>query len=121
MCDNVTVAWTDRSVYHRAVSYPAAMSSATVPTAADSARTARVLGPADRLLQTATDLFATQGIRSVGIDQILREAGVAKASLYSSFGSKTHSSLPISRNWISVIATGGMRRWRLSGTPSRRS
>ncbi|WP_162297260.1 TetR/AcrR family transcriptional regulator [Mycobacteroides abscessus] len=88
MCDNVTVAWTDRSVYHRAVSYPAAMSSATVPTAADSARTARVLGPADRLLQTATDLFATQGIRSVGIDQILREAGVAKASLYSSFGSK---------------------------------
>ncbi len=45
-------------------------------------------GPAERLLTTASNLFATQGIRAVGIDTILREAGVAKASLYSSYGSK---------------------------------
>jgi AcrR family transcriptional regulator len=45
-------------------------------------------GPAQRLLATASKLFASQGIRAVGIDQILREAGVAKASLYSSYGSK---------------------------------
>jgi len=45
-------------------------------------------GPARRLLDTASNLFATQGIRAVGIDAILREAGVAKASLYSSYGSK---------------------------------
>lgn len=45
-------------------------------------------GPSRRLLDTASNLFAAQGIRSVGIDQILREAGVAKASLYSSYGSK---------------------------------
>jgi AcrR family transcriptional regulator len=44
--------------------------------------------PAQRLLRTASKLFAAQGIRQVGIDQILREAGVAKASLYSSYGSK---------------------------------
>lgn len=44
--------------------------------------------PADRLLRTAAKLFASQGIRAVGIDQILREAGVAKASLYSTYGSK---------------------------------
>ena len=44
--------------------------------------------PADRLLRTAAKLFAAQGIRAVGIDQILREAGVAKASLYSTYGSK---------------------------------
>src|ERR1700742_1009820 len=44
--------------------------------------------PADRLLDTATKLFAAQGIRAVGIDLILREANVAKSSLYSSFGSK---------------------------------
>lgn len=44
--------------------------------------------PADRLLATATDLFGKYGIRAVGIDRILREADCAKASLYSSFGSK---------------------------------
>jgi len=46
------------------------------------------VGPAQRLLDTASNLFAAQGIRAVGIDTILREAGVAKASLYSSYGSK---------------------------------
>jgi AcrR family transcriptional regulator len=45
-------------------------------------------GPAERLLATATKLFAAQGIRAVGIDHILREAAVAKASLYSTYGSK---------------------------------
>jgi AcrR family transcriptional regulator len=45
-------------------------------------------GPAERLLETATKLFAAQGIRAVGVDQILREAAVAKASLYSTYGSK---------------------------------
>ena len=44
--------------------------------------------PAERLLATATELFAAHGIRAVGIDRILAEAGVAKASLYSAFGSK---------------------------------
>ncbi|WP_445169954.1 TetR/AcrR family transcriptional regulator [Mycolicibacterium sp. Dal123E01] len=44
--------------------------------------------PAERLLRSAAKLFAAQGIRAVGIDQILREAGVAKASLYSTYGSK---------------------------------
>lgn len=48
----------------------------------------RATGPADRLLAAATDLFAAQGIRAVGIDRVLREAGVAKASLYGSYGSK---------------------------------
>ncbi|MBB4133694.1 TetR/AcrR family transcriptional regulator [Gordonia humi] len=44
--------------------------------------------PADRLLAAASKLFAAQGIRASGIDTILRDAGVAKASLYSTFGSK---------------------------------
>ena len=44
--------------------------------------------PRDRLLASATHLFATEGIRVIGIDRILREADVAKASLYSLFGSK---------------------------------
>ncbi len=33
-------------------------------------------------------LFAENGIRAVGVDRILAEAGVARASLYSSYGSK---------------------------------
>jgi AcrR family transcriptional regulator len=52
---------------------------------ADKARSAR---PADRLLAAATDLFGRYGIRAVGVDRILHEAGCAKASLYSAYGSK---------------------------------
>ncbi len=44
--------------------------------------------PRQRLLNSATLLFTTEGIRVIGIDRILREADVAKASLYSLFGSK---------------------------------
>ncbi len=44
--------------------------------------------PRVRLLASATNLFTTEGIRVIGIDRILREADVAKASLYSLFGSK---------------------------------
>lgn len=45
-------------------------------------------GPRERLLATSTRLFSTDGIRAVGIDRILKEAKVAKASLYNTFGSK---------------------------------
>lgn len=44
--------------------------------------------PRQRLLDSATHLFTSEGIRVIGIDRILREADVAKASLYSLFGSK---------------------------------
>ena len=44
--------------------------------------------PRERLLASATNLFTTEGIRVIGIDRVLREADVAKASLYSLFGSK---------------------------------
>jgi AcrR family transcriptional regulator len=42
----------------------------------------------ERLLQTADDLFYREGIHAVGIDRILAQAGVAKASLYTTFRSK---------------------------------
>lgn len=44
--------------------------------------------PAERLLDAATELFANNGIRAVGIDRILADAGVARASMYTTFGSK---------------------------------
>jgi AcrR family transcriptional regulator len=42
----------------------------------------------DRLLDAADDLFYAEGVHVVGIDRIIARAGVAKASLYNSFGSK---------------------------------
>jgi AcrR family transcriptional regulator len=42
----------------------------------------------DRLLAAADELFYEQGIHRVGIDRIIERAGVAKASLYGTFGSK---------------------------------
>src|SRR5699024_1436149 len=45
-------------------------------------------GPRERNLAPALRPVSTDGIRAVGIDRLLREAGVAKASLYNTFGSK---------------------------------
>ena len=42
----------------------------------------------DRLLDAASELFYEHGVHTVGIDTIIGRAGVAKASLYSAFGSK---------------------------------
>jgi AcrR family transcriptional regulator len=44
--------------------------------------------PRERLLEAATELFYAEGVQSVGIDRVIERAGVAKASLYSTFGSK---------------------------------
>jgi AcrR family transcriptional regulator len=41
-----------------------------------------------RILETADRLFYQEGIRAVGIDRIIAEAGVAKMSLYKHFASK---------------------------------
>ena len=44
--------------------------------------------PRERLLEAASELFYAEGVQSVGIDRVIERAGVAKASLYSTFGSK---------------------------------
>src|SRR5487761_795491 len=46
------------------------------------------LSARDRLLAAADELFYAEGVHVVGIDRIVERAGVAKASLYSTFGSK---------------------------------
>ncbi|MFC0212573.1 TetR/AcrR family transcriptional regulator [Paenibacillus chartarius] len=46
------------------------------------------LSARDRILQVAADLFYREGIRAVGIDRIIAESGVAKASFYRSFATK---------------------------------
>jgi len=42
----------------------------------------------DRLLAAADELFYTEGVQTVGIDRVIERAGVAKGSLYNTFGSK---------------------------------
>ena len=42
----------------------------------------------ERLLAAADELFYAEGVHVVGVDRLVERAGVTKASLYNSFGSK---------------------------------
>jgi AcrR family transcriptional regulator len=42
----------------------------------------------ERLLASASELFYAEGVHTVGVDRIVAHAGVAKATLYTLFGSK---------------------------------
>jgi AcrR family transcriptional regulator len=42
----------------------------------------------ERLLTAANELFYDEGVHTVGIDRVIERAGVAKASLYNTYGSK---------------------------------
>jgi len=55
---------------------------------AASPTSARKPSARDRLLAAADELFYAEGVHTVGIDRVIERAGVAKASLYSTFGSK---------------------------------
>jgi AcrR family transcriptional regulator len=45
-------------------------------------------GVGERILATASDLFYREGVRAVGIQRVIDEAGIAKASLYAHYASK---------------------------------
>jgi AcrR family transcriptional regulator len=45
-------------------------------------------GARERILDSAYELFARDGVRAVGIGRIIEESGVAKMSLYNNFSSK---------------------------------
>jgi AcrR family transcriptional regulator len=45
-------------------------------------------GVGERILSAATDLFYREGVRAVGIQRVIDEAGIAKASLYAHYQSK---------------------------------
>ena len=42
----------------------------------------------ERVLETAYAMFAARGVRDVGVDEVIKGAGVAKATLYRHFPSK---------------------------------
>ncbi|HMH91357.1 MAG TPA: TetR/AcrR family transcriptional regulator [Streptosporangiaceae bacterium] len=53
-----------------------------------STTTTGQLSARERLLAAAEELFYEEGVHTVGIDRVIERAGVAKATLYSVFGSK---------------------------------
>ncbi|WP_329113460.1 TetR/AcrR family transcriptional regulator [Streptomyces sp. NBC_01465] len=53
-----------------------------------SAQSAAKSSARERLLAAANELFYAEGVQSVGIDRVIEHAGVAKASLYNTFGNK---------------------------------
>jgi AcrR family transcriptional regulator len=65
-------------------------SAPTADSAAGSAAPAvtATSGVPERILRTASDLFYREGVRAVGIQRVIEEAGIAKASLYAHYASK---------------------------------
>jgi AcrR family transcriptional regulator len=49
---------------------------------------ADTLSPKERLLETASGLFYSEGIHSVGVDRLVSEAGVTRATFYRHFPTK---------------------------------
>jgi len=72
------------------------------------------LSARERLLAAADELFYAEGVHSVGIDRIIEHAGVAKASLYNTFGSKDE----LVRAYLS--ARHDLRRERITAAVSAR-
>ena len=61
--------------------------TAQAPASAPAPAAAR-LPARERLLAAANELFYAEGVHTVGIDRVIEHAGVAKATLYATFGSK---------------------------------
>ncbi|GII32496.1 TetR/AcrR family transcriptional regulator [Planotetraspora mira] len=53
-----------------------------------SSRESPASGPRQHLLETASRLFYLEGINAVGVDRILQQAGVTRATLYRHFAGK---------------------------------
>jgi AcrR family transcriptional regulator len=70
--------------------------------------------PRERLLKAADELFYAEGINSVGIDRVIDRADVARASLYSTFGSKDELIRGYLEHRMEIIKAG-------CGPPPRRT
>jgi len=68
----------------------------------------------DRILETAYELFSHRGIRGVGVDEIIRRAGVAKATFYRHFPSKDDLVIAFlelrERRWSQEFVEAGVQR-----------
>src|ERR1700736_5426904 len=81
-----------------------------VATAAAATRTE----PRERILATAYELFSRRGVRDVGVDEVIGRSGVAKATLYRHFPSKTELVLAFLERreqiWTSAMVAEARRR-----------
>jgi len=77
--------------------------------------------PRERLLEAADQLFYEDGVCTVGIDRILKQADVARASLYTTYGSKDELLRAYlqhrSQTWRALVAEALPTRW---STPHER-
>ena len=64
-----------------------------------------------RILETADRLFYEEGLRAVGIDRIVAEAGVAKMTLYTHFRSKDDLILAVLGTGRSACRSSFAWRW----------
>ncbi|HEX3390394.1 MAG TPA: TetR/AcrR family transcriptional regulator [Streptosporangiaceae bacterium] len=68
----------------------------------------------ERLLAAANELFYEEGVHTVGIDRVIEHAGVAKGSLYNTFGSKDeliHAYLKGRHDAIAERITGALESY----------
>ena len=78
-------------------------------------QTSRTSEPRERLLRTAAALFYREGINGVGIDRVLAEAGVTRATMYRHFPGKEalvvayleHEDAVIRQLFTDAAAAGG--------------
>lgn len=74
--------------------YRASMSEQPADAVPDARVVTRVDGPRgpsaarERLLRTASDLFYAEGVRGVGVDRVIAEAAVTRATFYRHFAGK---------------------------------
>ncbi len=57
-----------------------------------------------RILQAATTLFAAEGIRAVGVDRLIQQSSVTKATFYKHFGSKNR----LISDYLSTASTAAL-------------
>lgn len=70
-------------------------------------------GARERILAASYDLFVARGVRDVGIDEIIADSGVAKATLYRHFLSKDALAIAFLRRreaeWTHGVVEAGAR------------
>ena len=60
----------------------------TTDTARHGTGTEKDLPPRERLVQAASRLFYYEGVRAIGVERLIAEAGVTKATFYRHFAAK---------------------------------
>ena len=78
------------------------------------------LSPKERVLKTASDLFYRQGYHETGINQIIKEAEVSKATFYSHFPSKEELAVAYMQSQDALQMAGIKEMIRKETTPYNR-